>query len=280
MTPPTIRTGLILGCGYLGVRVARAWQMLDRRVWALTRSRAAELQSQGIEPLTGDWLGKLPDLPATDVVLIAVGWDRRSGASMRQVYVDGLAHALAKLPASSRLIYVSSTSVYGQTDGQEVDETAATDPSEESGRIVLEAEQLLRSHRPDATILRFAGIYGPNRILRREAVLRGEPFPGDPQKWLNLIHVEDGVRAVLVAEGVQHETINIADGSPVARGEFYSFLASLLNAPPVRFDAQIPSTRETHRRIGIQKARRFLGFDPAFPSYREGLPAALAETGQ
>src|SRR5207247_1991336 len=111
-----------------------------------------------------------------------------------------LANVLAQLPPPKRFIYVSSSSVYGQTNGGWVDETSPTEPNEESGRIVLEAENLLRAKLPNAIFLRFAGIYGPGRLLRRQTIERGDPIVGDADKWLNLIHVDDGARVILAAE--------------------------------------------------------------------------------
>ena len=104
---------------------------------------------------------------------------------------------MKKLPAC--FLYVSSTSVYGQTGGEEVDETAATEPKEESGRVVLEAERCCCERLPTAIILRFAGIYGPDRLLRAKSIQAGEPIVGDAEQWLNLIHVEDGAAAVVEA---------------------------------------------------------------------------------
>ena len=216
-------------------------------------------------------------LPASDTVVYAVGLDRSTGRSMREVYVEGLRNVLAALPAGGRFVYVSSTSVYGQTDGSIVSEVDATEPLEENGRIVLEAERTLRESRPDATILRFAGIYGPDRLLRRAQMLRDEAYLADPEKWLNLIHVADGVRAVFAAEcaAASGGTFNIADDTPVSRREFYTELARLLGAPPARFEPGGPPAREADRRISNAGAKAELGFAPEFPSYREGLRASL-----
>src|SRR3954471_11114093 len=165
---------LILGCGYLGRVVGRRWLAAGHRVAALTRSPAAELRALGIEPVLGDVTDPALRLPAVDTVLYSVSLDRSSGRSMREVYVGGLANVLAALPEVRGFVYVSSTSVYGQTDGAWVDESSPTEPAEESGRVVLECERLLRERRPDAVCLRFAGIYGPGRVIRRAAVERGE----------------------------------------------------------------------------------------------------------
>src|SRR5205823_814693 len=141
---------------------------------------------------------------------------RSAKDSIRDVYVVGLANVLARLPPEGRLIYVSSTGVYGAADGGEVDEGGRVGPLDEAGEVVLQAEELLRAERPDAIILRFAGIYGPGRLPREKAIRAGEPLPTDPDKWLNLIHVDDGAAAVLAAEenGEAGAIYNIADDTP------------------------------------------------------------------
>src|SRR5690349_19503250 len=94
-------TRLIIGCGYLGRRVARRWVAHGDRVFALTRSEsnAAELRALGVVPVLGDVLGpaSLQSLPVADMLLCAVGLDRKSGRSQREVYVDGLQNVLSAL---------------------------------------------------------------------------------------------------------------------------------------------------------------------------------------
>jgi nucleoside-diphosphate-sugar epimerase len=278
---------LIIGCGYLGRRVLPLWRAGGHRVYALTRSesRAGELRRLGAEPVVADVLdpGSLKALPRVDTALSCVGYDRSAGRSMREVYVNGLANILAALPAPGRFFYVSSTGVYGQQDGEEVDETAATEPQEESGRVVLEAERLLRGRLPGAVVLRFAGIYGPGRVLRRQAVEAGEPLVGDPEKWLNLIHVEDGAAAVLAAEarGEPGAVYNVCDDRPVRRRDFYALLARLLGAPEPRFvppapDAPLPGHERADRRVTNRRLREELNVRLRYPSYEDGLRASLS----
>jgi nucleoside-diphosphate-sugar epimerase len=220
-------------------------------------------------------------LPDVETVVHCVGYDRSAGAPMRQVYVEGLGHVLAELAgrtARPRLVQVSSTSVYGQTRGEEVDERSATEPVEDSGCVVLEAEQLLRRAWPEAVVLRFGGIYGPGRLLRPQALLAGEPLAGDPDRWLNLVHVEDGARAVLAAEerGQPGETYNVSDDTPVSRRDFYTFLAQLLGAPEPRFLPTAASgTEASNRRVSNRRLCQELGVALRYPSHREGLPASL-----
>ncbi len=278
----TSRPNLILGCGYLGRLVAARWISAGQRVAALTRRNADALAALGVEPVAGDILDphSLRSLPEAATVLYAVGMDRTSGRSMRDVYVGGLGHVLDTLPRCERFVYVSSTSVYGQTDGSIVDECSPTEPTEESGQIVLEAERLLWARRPAAIVLRLAGIYGPNRLLRRQAQLQsGEPITGDPTRWLNLIHVDDGAVAVLATEsrGAAGETYNIADDEPTSRRAFYIRLAELVGAPQPVFDDR-PEPRANNRRVDSAKAKAALSWAPKYLSYREGLPAAVRKS--
>lgn len=280
MTPPPADV-LIFGCGYLGRRAAARWVAAGRRVAAVTRRNADALAAIGVDPVVGDIFDPdtLRRLPAARTVLYAVATDRGSGRSMREVYVDGLGHVLDALPRPERFIYVSSTSVYGQADGGWVDETSPTEPAEESGRVVLDAERLLRAKLPGAVVLRFAGIYGPDRLLRKAALLNGEPLVGDADKWLNLIHVDDGAAAILAAEAKAGSgaTYTIADDEPVTRRDFYMRLAELLHSPAAQFEHRAePGT--ANRRVSNHTAKEQLGWAPTYPSYRAGLPAAVAES--
>jgi nucleoside-diphosphate-sugar epimerase len=271
---------LILGCGYLGRRVAARWVAAGRTVAALTRRNADALAAVGIRPLVGDVLdpASLRNLPRASTVLYAVGLDRAAGKTMHEVSVNGLRHVLDTIPTPDRFVYVSSTGVYAQADGGWVDEESPAEPVEESGRVVLEAERLLRSRLPAAVVLRFAGIYGPDRLLWRRPILRGEPLVGDAQRWLNLVHVSDGADAVLAAEAraAPGELYHVADDVPVSRGDFFLLLARLLRATPA-FEHR-PEPGSANRRVSNRKARERLGWSPRFPSYREGLPAAVAES--
>src|SRR5262249_23693195 len=148
----------------LGRVVASRWLAAGHGVFATTRSaaRAEEFRARSWEPVRCDVLDpvSLGALPAVDALVWCVGLDRAAGRSMREVYVSGLANvlsALANRGSQPRVIYVSSTGVYSQTDGAWVDESSPADPRDDAGRVALEAEATLRRHRPDAVMLRFAG---------------------------------------------------------------------------------------------------------------------------
>lgn len=279
---------LIIGCGYLGRRVALLWLAQGHHIWATTRShdQAREFETQGIQPVLADILDReaLRALPAVDTVLFCVGLDRSSGKTMREVYVEGLRNVLEILPPPGRFIYVSSTSVYGQRDGEFIDESAATEPEEESGQIVLEAEQTLaQKSLPGVVVLRFAGIYGPGRLLRRKAIECNEPIVADADKWLNLIHVDDGAAAILAADEFAPRPIalyNVCDDQPLRRRDFYIRLAQLLGAPAPCFippapGKPLPPHERANRRILNQRVRAELRWAPRYANYEAGLKVSL-----
>jgi nucleoside-diphosphate-sugar epimerase len=279
---------LVIGCGYLGRRVAALWLREGMQVSALTRSpaNAAALAELGIEPIVGDVLlpKTLRTLPSAEVALYAVGYDRHATGSKRDVYVRGLSQALERIgPNIGRLLYVSSTSVYGQDAGEAIDETSATSPHTEDGQIVLAAEEAVRRACPAevATVLRFSGIYGPGRLLRRiEAVRSGEPINANPDGFLNLIHVDDG--ATVVSRLARGETIQsiylVTDNRPVRRREYYSLLARLVDAPEptFQFDPTASRTAGLNKRCSNARLKTELGDVWSFPTIETGLPHAVS----
>ncbi|HLW66944.1 MAG TPA: SDR family NAD(P)-dependent oxidoreductase, partial [Gemmataceae bacterium] len=154
-----------------------------------------------------------------------------------------------------------------------------TQPLDEAGQAVLEAEHFLKERLPEAIILRFAGIYGPGRLLREDSVRAGEPLPTDANLWLNLIHVEDGATAVERAErrGQPGQIYNICDDHPVQRGEFFQHLAHLLGAPAPTFDTSVVAGNSANRRISNRKMHEELKVPLQYPSFQEGLAGSLAD---
>ena len=277
---------LIIGCGYLGCRVAKRWLTQGHTVHALTRSREAGLEALGIQPIRGDvreLLDVIP-LPPAGTVLYAVAPGRDEGQTPDDVWLGGLGNvlgAIADWRHRPRLIFISSTSVYGQTDGEEVDESSPTQPREEAGEALLRAEDFLSKQWPEAVILRFAAIYGPGRLLRNKAIQAGEPIVADPEKWLNLIYVEDGADAVLAAEahGKAGGIYNICDGQPVRRRDLYARMADVLNAPLPRFEPPSPDSLPPHesanRRISNRRMIEELKIDLHYPNYDIGIRGSV-----
>lgn len=303
MKEQTLMDKLIVGCGYLGRRVARAWLADGDRVFALTRSaaNAANLQAMGVIPIIGDICQpeSIRDLPVVNTVLFAVGYDRGSGKSQREVYVDGLKAVLQVVgPGASRscqrFLYVSSSSVYGQSEGEWVDESSVTEPVQPGGVCCLEAEQLVLSSFaahgsesscagtvPYANVLRLSGIYGPDRLLSRVAALRaGEPIAGRGDAWLNLIHVDDGVRVIQACEvsGKPGQTYLVSDDAPMMRSEYYGKLAELTGSPTPTFAPETAASRGSggiNKRCLNRRIREELKVLLGFPCISVGLPHAI-----
>lgn len=223
-----------------------------------------------------------------DHALYCVGFDRTSGRPIRDVYVDGLGVALDRLRGRvSKLIYASSTGVYGGDDGGWVDEDSPTDPRTESGRACLDGEALVRRWGAEssgrAIILRFSGLYGPGRVMRRDAILRGESVVGDPEKFLNLIHIDDAASAVLAGFGHtgSRGLFLISDDRPTPRREFYGQVARSLGAPAPGFRSPSPGSPESSRegsnkRVSNRRMHSDLGLSLLYPDILTGVPAAIS----
>lgn len=270
---------LIVGCGYLGERLASRWLAAGSRVWGLVRtpSRLARLSAAGVEPIVADVAAPLPlpALPEVDTVVWAVGFDRTAGRSYREVHVDGLRRLLDALAGNPRLIFVSSTGVWGRVDGQRVDEATPPHPDREAGRVLLEAEALLGGHpKGRGTVLRLAGIYGPGRLPRIDDLRASRPLEADPDSWLNLIHVDDAAAVVIaVADHAGPGPLYVvSDGRPVRRRDFYARLADLVGSPPPNWIPPAADARGGDKRVDPR--RLFAEIGPAF-SHPDAI-AALA----
>jgi nucleoside-diphosphate-sugar epimerase len=296
---------LIFGCGYLGLRVARLWREAGYRVMAVTRSNEraielgmAELFTIGADvtkPESVECVRRLPPLGGqrVDCVLFAVGFDQTSEADIHTVYAQGLANVLQVLPASvNRLIYISTTGVYGSADGEWIDELTPPDPQRDGGRASLAAEQVLAAHALGrrSIILRLAGIYGPGRVPFLDKLRAAEPIPAPVDGYLNLIHVDDAASVVIAADSMEPfdngpRVYCVSDGYPVQRGEYYREVARQIGAPPPRFatpDADSPRMVRANANRRVRNARMLdeLRVQLTYPTYRAGLSAILETQNQ
>ena len=285
---------LIIGCGYLGRRVAARWVASGDEVFALTRSEqnAETLRELGVSPVVGDVTdaASLESLPACDTVLHAVGFDRSASASKREVYVDGLSNVLARMAGRcGRFIHISSTSVYGQQAGEWIDEGSPAGADTESGEICIAAERLVLDPfsnpetRGQATVLRLSGIYGPDRLLSRiDALKNAQPLPGPEDGWLNLIHVDDATETVVTcAEAKRLESVYlVSDDRPILRGEYYCLLAKLVGAPEPIFDPDTVArhSRGINKRCRNRRLREELVVRLLYPDIETGLVHAVGES--
>ena len=279
----TSKTVLIAGCGYVGSALACELQKRGHAVWALRRSKPAlkDLSAIGIQSVQADITKPetLKNLPKTDWVVICVSPNERSPEAYRKTYIEGVGNLIRvgagfkPAPTIKRILYISSTSVYGQKNGEWVDENSPVEPEHETGKILLEAEkQVLHSGVP-AVIFRLGGIYGAgrNRITflkqNTEEIAQG-------QDYINLIHVADIVSgAILLLErGKSGEVYLGVDDEPVTRKEYFSEISCLLGIPPPVFAGHKEEsfvTGRTNKRCRNEKLKA-LGFEFKYPSFREG----------
>jgi nucleoside-diphosphate-sugar epimerase len=283
---------LLVGCGYLGSRVGARWLAAGEEVSMITRSEenAKAFAQQGYKPIVADVTepATLTNLPPVQIVLYAVGYDRQSGASIDDVYVTGLRNVLNQLPAPARVVYISTTGVYGPGEsGSWVDESSPCEPTRPGGKASLAAEQLLAAHPNGANrvVLRMAGLYGPGRLPLAAQVRTGEPVPAEPEAYLNLIHIDDAAQVVVLAAKAEKPAncYCVSDGRPVLRRDFYEELARLLAAPSPTFALPESAGASTRRgsgdkRISNERLVGDLAVRFEYPSYIEGLTAICSSS--
>ena len=271
---------LVAGCGDVGLRVAR--RLLDRgdEVWALRRAPPANDDS-GIQWLRGDLTDadSLRALPhgITQLVYLPTP-DRRDEAAYRATFVDGLRHMTAALAGTAlqRVLFVSSSAVYGEHDGGWVDESTPTAPCGFSGMVLLEAEQWLATQPVTSIVLRLAGLYGPRQLQLLDRLRSGRVrVPRQTTHWANRIHTDDAAAAIVHLLQLDDPLPLYlgADDTPLPLDVLYDALAKMIHAdlpqdgpPPVG----IGSKRISNARL------RASGFVPRWPDSRAGYAAALA----
>jgi nucleoside-diphosphate-sugar epimerase len=286
---------VIFGCGYVGSELARAGVARGLRVTALTRNaaQAAALRAGGIEVVVADlagddWHGRIEGGAEFAVNCVSSGGAGLAG--YRRSYVDGMA-SIVRWANGSRpvgtLVYTGSTSVYPQDGGVRVDECAPTDAAPERGRILLEAEEELRSSVGACErwfVLRLAGIYGPGRHGLLDQVRTGE-IAGHGEHRLNLIYRDDICTAVWRALGapatVANEIFNVADDGAARKAEVVGWLAAKLGVPAPHFSGAPPGGRRAaapDRIVVNEKLKARLGWRPDCPTFREGYEKILSRS--
>ncbi|MFB6152919.1 MAG: NAD-dependent epimerase/dehydratase family protein [Halodesulfurarchaeum sp.] len=256
-------TSLIVGCGYVGRTLARKLVERDQQVYAVTRTGVS---IDGVESVEHDVTERGLDLPDADRMFYLVSPDERSVEAYREAYVDGLKNTIAAMrPDRSAIVYASSTGVYEREDGSWVDETTPIDPTEGRTEILLEAERIANS--AGGTVVRFGGLYGPGRT-GKERYLDDARVPGG---YLNLIHRDDAASALLSASNGEYDRYISVDDEPVHRHELAHWLAEYLSRPV----GELVETVDRSNKRCSNARLRSEGWQPAFPTFREGYRHAL-----
>jgi nucleoside-diphosphate-sugar epimerase len=276
---------LVAGAGWLGSALCRALAGHGHRVTALRRdpARAAALVSPGVESMALDLCapGAADRLPGDlDAVVACQSAGADGPEAYRRAYVDATRTLVDRLVASRRpaaLVYTGSTGVFGQRDGSDVYEETPPAPASPSSEVLVEAERLvLGAAAPGlrSVVLRLSGLYGPGRNWPVERVRSGHIAlgPGDGA-WLNLLHLDDAVAAVLAAidRGAPGRVYHATDAEPVRRRDLATWVAGKLGIAPPRLPDGARSPPLPDRRIHAERSRAELGIALFHPTYREGL---------
>lgn len=273
---------LIAGCGYVGSALAAELVGEGHEVWGLRR-RFAHVPV-GVRKVEADLSlpSDLVDLPTgLDALVYLVSPGGSDDALYRAAYVEGLANLLAALERAHerprRILFASSTAVYGQRRGEWVDEDSPTEPEHFSGRRLLEAEAQLFASPFAATVVRFGGIYGPRRTRIVERVRTGSAFYR-PGHYTNRIHRDDcaGVLRHLLEHPAPERLYVGVDAEPVEERTLLNWLAGATGAPSPR---EAPGDARSPARGGNKRCRnaRLLasGYVFRYPSFREGYASLL-----
>ena len=284
----TAKRVLIAGCGDLGLRVARllALESASNQSWGLRRNPILESTSDlpGFSWMAADLAqpDTLRDLPKDIThVLYTAAPKARTEADYRAVYRDGLEHLLQAVtsPALQRVLFVSSTAVYGDHGAQWIDEDTPTAPKSFNGRVLLETEQWLHSQSAqfETLSLRLSGIYGPGRSYLLDRLRAGQATaPAAESHWVNRIHIEDAAAAVLHLLNLPNPQAIylVTDSTPLPMRVLYDALAKLVGgAVPLEgaSPASVGSKRLSNARL------RDSGFNFKWPDSRDGHAALIID---
>ncbi|HEY9150404.1 MAG TPA: SDR family oxidoreductase [Gammaproteobacteria bacterium] len=284
---------LILGCGDVGRRVARSCQASGAAVTGLVRSprSAAQLRDLGIEALVADLDLPLPSLASAGTELYYFAPPPPSGD--RDPRMSAVLAALERDGLPRRIVYISTSAVYGDCAGAWIDEDAPLRPDTTRGLRRLDAERQLQawSERTGipVVILRVPGIYGPGR-LPLERLRKGLPLLREDQcPYTNRIHADDlaAICRAAMARGVPGTAYNVSDGHPSNMVDYFNRIADRagLPRPPTldRAEAEQQLTpgmlgymRES-KRLRNERMLKELGIELRFPHLEAGLDSCFLD---
>jgi nucleoside-diphosphate-sugar epimerase len=274
----------VFGLGYSALELAR---LVRAEGWTVagtcrTERGAAALGAENIEPFLFDGTAPLDPASFADAThLLASIPPDPDDLALRHHALD-----IAGLTGLAWIGYLSTTSVYGVTDGSLVDEETSCAPSSARGQRRLAAEQAWQALPLPAHVFRLSGIYGPGRSIfdtirsgRAQRVVK-------PGHAFNRIHVAD-IAATLrasIANPAPGRVYNLADDLPAPSADLVTHACALMGtAPPpeIPFEQAVlsPMAREfwaDNKRIDNHRIKQELGVDLLYPTYREGLDAIFA----
>ena len=277
---------LIVGTGDIGGNLAEQLVNAGHNVWGMRRSDKP--LAGGVQLLIGDVADRdtLPSLPGDlDIVVYSIASPVFSKEGYHDYYVKGLKNILKLLKGQSpkRVIFVSSSSVYHQMDGEWVDELSETSPTSFAGKEMLVAEQTLLESNFPGTVVRFTGIYGPGRTRMIEQARHGGYCDPEPPVWTNRIHRDDclGVLTLIINRALNDEPLDdiylASDDEPATLFDVLEWMKDRIGDVDPDHDVG-EVTRRANRRCSNKRLRN-LGYEFLYPNYQVGYDLMLTDMG-
>ncbi len=276
---------LIAGCGYVGQATADLFHEAGWTVegWTGSRESAGRLAGKPYPVYALDITERVQVCTCAgtfDAVIHCASSGGGNADTYHQVYLNGARNLLDRFD-SSMVVFTSSSSVYAQTDGSWVTEESETKPTRETGRTLLETENLVLAR--GGIVARLAGIYGPGRSALLSKFLSGEATV-DPEsdRFINQVHRDDIAAALFFLLDRQPEgkqIYNVVDDQPIRQSECYRWLAEKLNGP---LPSVGKSTRrykrgDSNKRVSNAKLRK-LGWTPRYPSFADAMGKGIFQS--
>ena len=270
---------LIIGCGSIGTQLAHNLAAKGHYVTGLKRN-PPKLDIGEVNYFTADisLAYQLEELPLDfEFIYFIVSPDGRNKESYQAIYEIGLTNLIdrfAKEGASPNWIFVSSTSVYGQSEGEWVDEESIAQPDNITSQYIRQAEQQLMDLNAQNIVVRFSGIYGPGREYLLRMAKQQSVIQKDPPYYTNRIHQQDciGVLIFLLEQclaGVTLEQCYLAsDDNPATMWDVMSWLTEHLSCKP-------PEVKVNDKAVGMNKRcnnqrLKTLGYHFQYPDFKAG----------
>ena len=265
----------VLGCGYVGSQAAKIWTKRGMHVTGTTRHpnrlpKIAEVAQKGLLLKSNDEEDIASIIASNETILVSIAADRPQDYDNAYRHTAQVFRNLAiEMGLPRRLIYTSSTSVYGDHHGKFVDEDSELLSKTDNGKILIETERLYTSLAEfgwHVCILRLAEVYGPEReISKKVRENQGIALAGTGEQYTNMVHRADCAEAIDYAlrhhlEGVY----NVADDDHPTRKELYSQVADLHQLEHTHWDPKLTSMHSGNKRVSNHKIKA-QGFSLHYP---------------
>lgn len=258
---------LLCGHGYLGQAISREFLAADWRVTTISLADSVADHSCDLSQAT-EVEALARNIPSPDFIVHCASSGRGGPPAYRAVFEHGCRHLINSFHGIP-LLLTSSTSVYAQTDGSEVDEESPAEPERETGQILRQSERLVLNH--EGLVFRLSGIYGPGRSVILKNFLSGQAtLEADGRRIINQIHRDDAARAILhAAMGFCGPGIwNLSDSDPRSQHDTYTALAEQFSLPMPLSSPIDPLSKRgwSHKFVSNTKLRQS-GWLPRHPSF-------------